>query len=65
MLPILATIFVLLCLSIGGQRTAKSLISIFLNAFLLLILIFAVSAGLSPILACIFTCTGIVFLTVF
>ena len=65
MLPILATIFVLLCLSIGGQRTAKSLISIFLNAFLLLILIFAVSAGLSPILACIFACTGIVFVTLF
>lgn len=65
MLPILALIFVILCLTVGGQRTAKSLISIFLNALVVLALIISIFIGIPVFLAFALSCLAITFITLF
>ncbi|MGP1570238.1 MAG: YibE/F family protein [Eubacteriales bacterium] len=65
MLTVLAAIFVILCLTIGGQRTAKSLISIFLNALTVLALIGAIFLGIHPLLSCFIFCAFVCLITLF
>ena len=65
MLPVLGLIFVILCLTIGGQRTAKSLIGIFLNTVIILLLIFSIYIGLPPLLSCFSVCILICLVTLF
>lgn len=65
MLAFLAIIFIILCLSIGGQRTAKSLISLTLNGISLLFCIFLIIKGIPPLLACLSSCVAISFITLY
>ena len=65
MLLILAAAFVLLVLLIGGDRTAKSLVTLAGNALLLAGTLLAVYMGFNPLICVILSCALITLLTLF
>lgn len=65
MLLIFAILFVLLVLLIGGDRTAKSLVTLAGNAVLLTATLFAIYLGLNPFYCTVVSCVLITLLTLF
>lgn len=65
MLIILTFVFIGLILLVGGDRTAKSLITLGFNAFVLLCTIFAINIGINPIISTIMSCIVISVITLF
>lgn len=65
MLLILAILLVLAVLFIGGDRTAKSLVTLAGNAAILAACLFAVYRGASPLIAAVVSCFFITLLTLF
>lgn len=65
MLIFLTVAFILLTLLVGGDRTAKSLITLSLNGLVLLMDILLISKGMNPILSTAFACVLISIFTLF
>lgn len=65
MLITLTLTFIFLVLITGGDRTAKSLISLGFNAFILLCVIFAINLGGNPLICSIIACVIISLITLF
>lgn len=65
MLIILVFVFIGLILLIGGDRTAKSLITLGFNTSILLCTIFAINLGLNPIISTLISCVVISIITLF
>lgn len=65
MLIILALVLIALILLVGGDRTAKSLITLGFNALILLCTIFAINVGLNPLASTIISCIIISLITLF
>lgn len=65
MLLLLAIIFVILSLALGGERTAKSLITLSLNAFCMMLAIFGIYAGFPPLVSMLLACFLIALITIF
>ena len=65
MLLILAAAFVLLVLFIGGDRTAKALVTLAGNASILAACIFVIYQGANPLITALVSCLGVTLLTLF
>lgn len=65
MLLILAVSFILLVLLIGGDRTAKALVTLAGNAVLLAATVLAIYKGATPLLCTLFSCICVTLLTLF
>lgn len=65
MLIVLVLVLIALILLIGGDRTAKSLITLGFNAVILLCTIFAINIGLNPVISTIISCIIISLITLF
>lgn len=65
MLIILALVLIALILLVGGDRTAKSIVTLGFNALILLCTIFAINWGLNPLVTTIISCIIISLVTLF
>lgn len=65
MILILISIFVLLSILVGGNRTAKSLVTLFLNAIIMSAMICLISIDFSPVIVSMIATILIVCITVF
>jgi len=63
--PILLVIFILLALFIGGDRTAKSLITLSVNAAILFFAVIIMEAGANALIVSVITCLLVTLMTVF
>lgn len=65
MLIVLGLVLIALILLVGGDRTAKSIITLGFNALILLCTIFAINLGLNPLATTILSCIVISLVTLF
>ena len=65
MISVLCIILVVLCLLVGGDRTAKTLMTLSLNAVVLVAVIWAISLGLPPMIVSIAAILIVICITIF
>ncbi|QAT43369.1 YibE/F family protein [Aminipila luticellarii] len=65
MLIVLVLILIVLMLLVGGDKTAKSLVTLSFNCFILLCTIFAINMGLNPLISTVISCVVISLITLF
>lgn len=65
MIAVLLAILVLLSLFVGGNKTAKSMVTLGINGVLLTLAIAALFFGVHPLIVTAATCLGVTFVTVF
>ena len=65
MISVLCIVLVVLCLLVGGDRTAKTLMTLSLNAIVLVAVIWAISLGLPPMIVSIAAILIVICITIF
>ena len=65
MISVLCIVLVALCLLVGGDRTAKTLVTLSLNAIVLVAVIWAISLGLPPMIVSIAAILIVICITIF
>jgi uncharacterized membrane protein len=65
MIAVLLAILVLLSLFVGGNKTAKSMVTLGINGIILVLAIAALFFGVHPLMVTAVTCLGVTFVTVF
>ena len=65
MISVLCIVLVALCLLVGGDRTAKTLMTLSLNAIVLVAVIWAISLGLPPMIVSIAAILIVICITIF